>query len=401
MPLREAVRWERLRPTTAGVQIATVAAGFGLALAAGTAINMVLLTGNQALGATALVAYVYTLQLMVLAALAVGLAVLAWKKGAPLAGLLLGGTAVVLVSMSVVPVNAQWARAREYDVGLSVREYLRPTYGSGRATDPHTVATADGGQLTVNVWEGGAATGSARPAIVLIHGGAWIGGAPGGLPAWNQHLPDLGFVVLDITYRVPVDVPQGWRPELQVGDVKCAMGWARSQAAALGIDPERISAMGHSAGGHLALLAAYTAGDPALPPTCAVPDVAPRSVISIYGPTDLRGMWDRSPTRDDLQAALREYIGGSPTDLPELYALLSPTTHVKGSVPPTLSIIGESDQIVPVDLVREMAVLLDDAGATHEEYYLPGTDHIFDASWGAFNTQITRAKVTDFLRAHA
>lgn len=208
-------------------------------------------------------------------------------------------------------------------------------------------------------------------------------------------------MVLDITYRVPADVPQGWRPELQVGDVKCAVGWARSQAAELRLDPERISAMGHSAGGHLAMLAAYTAGDPALPPTCPVPDLAPRSVISIYGPTDLRGMWDRSPTQDDLRSALRQYLGGSPDQVPDRYELLSPTTHVTGSVPPTLSIIGESDQIVPVELVRGMAVLLDDAGATHEEYYLPGTDHLFDASWGAFNTQIARAKVTDFLRTHA
>src|SRR3712207_8377221 len=49
-------------------------------------------------------------------------------------------------------------------------------------------------------------------------------------------------------------------------DVKCAIGWLKRNAVQYGVDPHRIALLGRSAGGHLALLAAYTSDEAALPP---------------------------------------------------------------------------------------------------------------------------------------
>lgn len=400
MPRADALRRSQLRPTTTGARVAAVAAGLALVSAVGTGVNMLLLTGNRAFAAAALVAFVYTFRMLLMAAAALALAALAWRRGAALAAVLLVPTAVVLAAISVVPVNAQWGRARDYGVDLSVRELLHPTLGRGSLTGHRDVATTDGGSVGLDVWDVAGRPAGPRPAVVLLHGGSWTTGAPGGTPAWNRELPDLGFVVLDVDYRVPSDVPGGWRPELQVGDVKCAIGWARDHAAELGIDPGRISAMGHSSGGDLALLAGYAAADPAMPATCAVGDASVRSIVNLYGPTDLRGLWDRSPAADELRPALRTYLGASPDEVPDRYDRFSPIRHVRADVPPTASIIGESDQLVPVGQVRDLGDALARAGAAHEEWYLPGTDHLFDLSWGAFNTQIARAKVAAFLARH-
>src|SRR5262249_4104731 len=95
-----------------------------------------------------------------------------------------------------------------------------------------------------------------RP-ILVLHGGFWQRGQRGEAPFTSQHLADLGFTVFDADYRV---APQ---PNYQtaVGDVKCAIGWIKQHASSpeWNVDPGKLTLLGRSAGGHLALIAAYTA----------------------------------------------------------------------------------------------------------------------------------------------
>jgi dipeptidyl aminopeptidase/acylaminoacyl peptidase len=126
-----------------------------------------------------------------------------------------------------------------------------------------------------------------------------------------------------------------------------------------------------------------------------------RSVVSIYGPPDLRDGWEDTSAPRAIHPQVRKYLGGSPDEVPRRYDLLSPSRYVRADLPPTITVTGESDQLLPVSSVRRFVRALEQAGATHEEWYLPATDHAFDASWGAINTQVTRAKVEAFLRRHA
>lgn len=69
-------------------------------------------------------------------------------------------------------------------------------------------------------------------------------------------------MVFDIDYRLATPTSPSWQQA--TGDVKCAVGWVNDHAARFGVDPERIGLLGSSAGGHLALLAAYSTSEPAL-----------------------------------------------------------------------------------------------------------------------------------------
>jgi acetyl esterase/lipase len=404
--LPDALRWSRLRPASRGATAAAIVSGFLFLWGIGTGLNVWLLFGGTIggfLGLTSLIALLYTLQVLFTGVLAAGLAAWMWRRQkAPLAAVFVGGIAVVMTLLAVVPVGLQWNRARDYGVKVSLGELLRTKLGDGRFARTEKIQLADGQEISVNIWDDGTAQPEApRAAMVLVHGGGWTSGQPGSLPAWNRWLPDHGFVVIDVAYRMPEHPPGPWAPEREVGDVKCAIGWTADHAAELGVDPTRISVMGHSAGGNLALLAAYTTGDPALPPTCAVREPELRSVVSIYGPPDLLQGWEDTSAGGAIHPQVRKYLGGGPDEVPQRFALLSPSHHVRADVPPTISVTGESDQLLPVSSVRSFGRALDEAGATHEEWYLPATDHAFDASWGAINTQVTKAKVEDFLRRHA
>jgi dipeptidyl aminopeptidase/acylaminoacyl peptidase len=71
-------------------------------------------------------------------------------------------------------------------------------------------------------------------------------------------------------------------------------------------------------------------------------------------------------------------VGGSPQQLPERYALLSPITHVDASCPPTLLMQGRDDIIVPPGPAFELQERLRVAGVEAAVLLLPYADHGFD-----------------------
>ena len=120
-------------------------------------------------------------------------------------------------------------------------------------------------------------------------------------------------------------------------------------------NPERIVLGGGSAGGHLALLAAYTPDHPQLtPPDVQGEDLSVRAVVSYYGPTDLRACYlhldlTRTvnlpkveiglPGAAEMKKSMTEagrmdtLLGGHLHQVPEVYDLASPVTHVRRRQP--------------------------------------------------------------------
>src|SRR6185312_10613833 len=99
-------------------------------------------------------------------------------------------------------------------------------------------------------------------------------------PAERDRYLDAGFAVISIDYRLA--------PETKLAaifeDVRDAFAWVRSEPALRPhIDPTRLAAIGHSAGGYLALLSG-----------CWV-EPRPRAVVSYYGYGDIVGDWYRRP----------------------------------------------------------------------------------------------------------
>ncbi|MEM9418805.1 MAG: alpha/beta hydrolase [Planctomycetota bacterium] len=89
-----------------------------------------------------------------------------------------------------------------------------------------------------------------RPAIVFIHGGAWMKGDKQIAGRIADTFTDSGIHVVSMGYRLVPDVQ--W-PE-NIRDVAAGVDWVMRHAESLDIDPQRITLMGHSAGAHLVAL---------------------------------------------------------------------------------------------------------------------------------------------------
>jgi acetyl esterase len=232
--------------------------------------------------------------------------------------------------------------------------------------------------------------------VVTVHGGGGMQGGRSEDTLWSAWLAEQGYVVFSIDYRL--GLPPRW--EDATGDVECAVGWVEENAGRYGVDPDRIALLGRSAGGLFALLAAYTEGDPRLPPSCDVPDTGVEAVAAFYAPTDFtrldetQGPW----WRPNLGSSVRESTGGAPDFVAEGdRRLASPISHVDPRDPPTFLTHGGQDQWSPPEQSQLLANRLEEAGVPHRLIELPWARHGFDGAWGSWDAQIVRHELKEFL----
>ncbi len=220
--------------------------------------------------------------------------------------------------------------------------------------------------------------GEKSPAVLLIHGGGWKEGDKRQAREieFGMTLAQSGFVAASINYalRSAGKFPQNLQ------DCKNGIRYLRAHADELGIDPNRISVMGGSAGGHLALLVAYTADQPNLAPSQPYPGVSDKvsSVVDFYGISNLATRKETDPNGkplkiEPLDSTTQSIFGSTPQD----WKKASPITYVKRDVPPTLILHGKKDTTVDSDQSQELADALRKAGATFEIIWLPNAPHSF------------------------
>jgi acetyl esterase/lipase len=110
-----------------------------------------------------------------------------------------------------------------------------------------------------------------QPALVLIHGGYWYEGDKSSWATDARWFADQGYAVFAINYRY--NTTAGWTA--QRTDVLAALAWIRGKATTFTIDPNRVVALGSSAGGHLATIAGtYGSGKSAFKAVAALSPVA-------------------------------------------------------------------------------------------------------------------------------
>ena len=114
-----------------------------------------------------------------------------------------------------------------------------------------------------------------RPLVLFVHGGGWASGnrsmGEGFLPLFAGG----GAVAGTLSYRLSRDAP--YPAPLQ--DVAAAVAWIRTNAASLGVDPDRIAIWGHSAGAHLAIHTAVFDPERAEGIRCAVGVAGPYNLL--------------------------------------------------------------------------------------------------------------------------
>ncbi|MGA0603490.1 alpha/beta hydrolase fold domain-containing protein [Caulobacter sp. KR2-114] len=206
-------------------------------------------------------------------------------------------------------------------------------------------------------------------ALIMVHGGGWVGGSKAMLDAHARQLADDGFTVFAPEYRLTGEAV--W--PAQIHDVKRAIRWVRSKAGDYGFDPDRIALEGHSAGAHLVLLAAGTADDPRFDPADADPSIPAHAaaVIAVYPPVLLyRGA--TRPSGGNQAAALK---GADVSD--EAAALASPINHVGADFPPVMLLHGDADKVVPVSASLRFQEALRARGLRVDSHIFAGLPHGF------------------------
>ena len=334
--------------------------------------------------------------------LAGALALMATRPGlriVPALAILLSLGALVV---AMTPAAQAYRLANERHIDLDLDRYVRAeidTEGPVAAALVRTFATLPGDkELQMDVYLPLHVAGQAPArAIVNLHGGGWSAGDKGDNSLFSHWLATQGFAVFDVGYRI---APQP-NAKAAVGDVKCAVGWLKAHAttAEWTIDPERITLLGRSAGGHLALIAAYTERDSQLPASCSVSDTRVDSVIAFYAPTDLTWGFAHPGKAAvyDGRTKIVGLLGGDPTTVGDLYRRLSPIDRVQPGLPRTLLIHGGRDQFVSIENSERLDSQLRKASVESETLFIPYAQHSFDFVFGGFSEQIAEATILRFL----
>jgi acetyl esterase/lipase len=302
----------------------------------------------------------------------------------------------VALALSLVPLVRTLPIARQGKVRLSLSAYLTdngPSWGRNIGMPPETVTFAEaGGQsLKLDAYRAAGQVGALAPAIIVVHGGSWRAGDKGDFPHWNRWLVAHGYAVFDIQYRL--EPAPNWRKA--AADVRTAVAWVKANATRYQIDPDRLALLGRSAGGHLALLAAYT------PDT--QPDTSVKVVVSYYAPTDL--VWGyNNPARPDVidgPGILRRFLGGTPETAPQAFTDAAPIYHVRpGVTPATLLFHGGEDRLVGAPHMDKLGVVLAEQHIPHSTVLIPYALHGFDYHLGGWGSQIAQTALLRFLKAH-
>jgi acetyl esterase/lipase len=269
--------------------------------------------------------------------------------------------------------------------------------------------------LLCDIWQPPHGVAPSGLALIFYHGSGWhFMDKDFGTRPFFRHLAAQGHVIMDVAYRLCPETDF----DGMLGDAKRAVAWMKPHAPHYGADPHKVVVMGASAGGHLALLCAYTPQHPGLTPEdLRGIDLTVKAVVSYYGPSDMRtyhaqagralGYTDHDvppgpPSGMDHisdwimkniakvnfpavthRQMMKNLLGGQPDEVPERYDLASPVSHVSPSSPPTLLLQGEHDQLVPVAAARALyhKLLENNVPVVYVEF--PQTDHAFDVAFQA------------------
>jgi acetyl esterase/lipase len=215
-----------------------------------------------------------------------------------------------------------------------------------------------------------------RPAIMQIHGGAWIIGdkREQGWPLIG-HLAANGWVCFNVNYRLS---PAATWPDHLV-DLKYALKWIREHAEEYGVDPSFVAVTGGSAGGHLTAMMGLTANDPEYQPGFEDADTSVQAAVPVYGVYDFTNRLNTMLARFRPQMLEPIIMKAFFDREPEKFHRASPIDRVHPDAPPFLIIHGDRDTLAPVQDARLFAETLQNtshAPVTYTE--LRGAQHAFD-----------------------
>jgi acetyl esterase/lipase len=281
--------------------------------------------------------------------------------------------------------------------------------GWARAAEPIRVerdieyGTVDGVKLQLDIAT--PTTPGPHPCVVCFHGGAWKAGNKSHLSYQSRYLDvdfgsgkmsllewlaRQGYVAVTVGYRL---APEHKFPA-QIEDAKTAIRFLRKQANRYRLDPDRIAAMGYSAGGHIVALLGTT--DPSVGFEGSLyreQSSKVNCVIDFFGPTDL-SLYGVSEGL--VNTVFKPLMGCRYSEKPDVYKKASPIEHVSKSAPPFLILHGTADILVPIIHSERFHEKLLSAGVKSELKTYSGAGH----GWSGDSAKDSMQSVTQFLESN-
>jgi acetyl esterase/lipase len=221
-------------------------------------------------------------------------------------------------------------------------------------------ATVQGTELRLDIYEpSDPAVPQVRPAVVLIHGGGWIGFDKSTMRGMGQFLARSGFVAFSVDYRLYKESATGDqnRWPAQLDDVQRAVRWIRANAGKYGVKPDHIGAFGHSAGAQLAALLGMEDTRDNSDPALAKYSSKVQAVVDVSGPSDFTTGHDA-----DHIKFFTNFLDADYSQHPEVWRAASPAFQVTKQSAPFLIVHGTGDQNVQMAQPQELVDKLQAAG---------------------------------------
>ena len=329
---------------------------------------------------------------------------LAWKTGPSgrIAALLFLGAGLLYAYPLARAVETARRLEKEFARGFGKLPVLRPApflrssplvwkdFGRGipgRASPgvvTRVYARKQGIDLRLDFYGVASSAGAKVPCVIVIHGGGWDTGKRHQLPELNSWLAGAGYAVATIDYRL---APRHIYPA-PLEDVASALAFLKAHAHELAIDPERFVLLGRSAGGQIALQAAYTLKDPAI-----------KAVVAFYAPADMVFGYSLpgNPLILDSRKVMDQYLGRSCHEDPERCRASSPLESADASSPPTLLLHGAPDVLVSFKHTLHLEKKLAALGVPHFSVKLPWATHGYDYMFSGIGSQISLYFLERFL----
>lgn len=214
--------------------------------------------------------------------------------------------------------------------------------------------------------------------FLYVHGGGWVAGDKNGTGGMLWEYAEKGLVAATINYRMFTEGlswdQQTISVEDMLDDIDSAITALDSILRERGMTPNKLFIMGHSAGGHLSNLFAYTRNQTSkIPIAFCVNEAGPTdftdpSYFDFFG----EGVWGL------LSQMAGEYTPFETAKDSDALKAVSPIFHIDENTPPTIIRHGVHDDIIPFSNAELLNAALDETDIKHDFFIYPNSGHSFN-----------------------
>lgn len=269
-------------------------------------------------------------------------------------------------------VYSAYIKAREQYPFISI---VKPELPGGVVAEENVVYSKIGKrELHLDLFYPAEQKAQTYPGVILVHGGGWRSGDKSQAVPMAQWLAARGYVTAAVEYRLSTEALY----PAAVHDLKAAIRWMRANASTYKINPEKIAALGCSAGGQLAALLGATNGLENFEGNGGHENYSSdvQAVVNIDGILDFTKPESRLYDNDPKKPSAAAYwFGGSFREKPELWTHASSLFYVNKKTAPIIFI---NSSLPRFHAGRdEMIDKLKALGIYYEIHTIPDTPHPF------------------------